>query len=244
MGIISEMRKVCQQRKPNAKGKMVYAGYWFNTLFVRHFSIYITWLFVKMGISANAVTFLMIPIGVIGVALCVPHVLWVNILGFLLLILAEVFDCVDGEIARWAKKSSVKGLYLDLVSHVLCNAPPFMLCGLHLYVLNGRTKYMILAFLAYATAQWRLGLSEVYYRIKVESSSTGASEFKDSASSRSTFQKWPYGMWAIFNLAKRLLPTLTDIMVTHFVSFACICLSYAGVVGIAGRIIRIRERRN
>ena len=53
MPSIKEMREICQQRRPNAKGKMVWAGHWFNRLVVRWFSIYITWLCVKFNISAN-----------------------------------------------------------------------------------------------------------------------------------------------------------------------------------------------
>lgn len=230
MGIIQEMREVCQQRRLNAKGKMVWAGHWFNTLFVRHFSIYITWLFVKMGISANAVTFLMIPMALIGVALSVPHVLWVNILGFFLLILAEVFDCVDGEIARWMKKSSLKGLYLDLVSHVLCNAPLSIMCALHLYVLNGQIRYMILAFFAYAGAESRLGLKGIYDRLSLEGSSDEKTGPSGSVASGSVLQKGLSEGLTTLILAKRLLYLFTDNSVIRLTSFVGILLSYAGII--------------
>ncbi len=35
MPAIKEMRLVCQQRRPNARGKMVWAGHWFNRLVTR-----------------------------------------------------------------------------------------------------------------------------------------------------------------------------------------------------------------
>lgn len=227
MGIIQEMRQVCQQRRPNAKGKMVWAGHWFNRLFVRHFSIYITWLFVKAGISANTATFLIIPAGLVGVALCIPHILWMNILGVFLLLFAEVLDCVDGEIARWTKKSSLRGLYLDLVSHVLCNAPISLMCGLHLYMLNGQLRYMILAFIAYATAQVYLGLRDVYWATLWESSS--GSTFRESPVFDSSVPRRPGRMGAI-EIIKRLLHKFTDNMVIQLVSFVSIFLSYTGTI--------------
>lgn len=231
MGIIKQMREAAQPEvKKVGVIKVWQTDHWFGAYIVRHFSIYVTWLFVKIGISANFATFLMTLSGLIGVSLCVPHILWLNILGVGMLIFAYVLDCVDGEIARWTEKSSVKGLYLELVNHVLCNAPPFMLCGLHLYVLNGQVKHMILAFLAYATAQWRFVLRGVYYRVNVESFSDEQSKPRGSAPSGFTLQKWPYGMRILFNLAKWLLLKLTDITVNQFISFVCIFLSYAATV--------------
>ena len=108
MEIIQEMRAVCQQCKPNAQGKMVRTGHWINRLLVRRFSIYITWLFVRIGITANATTFLTILFSLMGLALCVLHIFWLNVIGACLLMLEEVFDCVDGEIARWTRKSSLQ----------------------------------------------------------------------------------------------------------------------------------------
>jgi len=229
MGIIREMREVCQQRRPNAKGKMVWTGHWFNRFFSRYFSIYITWLFVKMGVSANAATFLIIPTALIGVALCVPHVLWMSVLGSLLLILAEVFDCVDGEIARWVKKSSIKGLYLDLASHVLCNAPMSLICGLHLYALNGQIRYMILAFVAYATIESLLGLRDVYWVVLWESSSDDETRSKKSPVFGSTLKKHHDGVW-IVNRVKQMLHLPTDHVVIRLISIICIFLSYAGII--------------
>ena len=160
MPSIKEMRHVCQQRRPNAQGKMVWAGHWFNRLVTRWFSIYITWLCVKFNVSANSVTFLMIVSGLTGFALCIPHLLWLNIAGAVLLLLGEFLDCVDGEVARWNKKSSLKGKYLDLVYHVLCNALVSCICGLQLYVITREGKYSDsgLSGICYGTGQaWTQG---------------------------------------------------------------------------------------
>lgn len=227
MGIIQEMREVCQQRKLNAKGKMVWTGYWFNTLLTRHFSIYFTWLFVKIGFSANMVTFLMIPVGLLGAALCVPHILWLNIIGFLLLLFAVVLDCVDGEVARWTKKSSIKGCYLDLVSHILCHSTLYILCPLHLYVWKGEVKYLILAFVCYAASNWSLSLLYAYMIIKAQCRQKGLPNFSPP-------REKPVQIHGVFKqragrIIKSILVSPSDKTMVDSASAVSIIVSYAGV---------------
>ncbi|MBW2641332.1 MAG: CDP-alcohol phosphatidyltransferase family protein [Deltaproteobacteria bacterium] len=230
MKTITQMREICQQRKPNRKGKMVWAGQWFNTLFVRHFSIYITRFFIRIGVSADVITFLNMPLALAGVAMCVPHNLWLNVMGVLFLFLVQVFDCVDGEIARGTGKSSLRGYYLDLVSHVVCDAPVVMICGLRLYLLTEQTEYMIIAFIAYAMAEIRLGLSSVHYRVSAENASDKMATSASPPGSGPTLQKRPYNLLIIVKLSKRLLTILTDNVMIQLVSFVCIFLSYDSIL--------------
>jgi len=166
MPSIKKMREVCQQRRPNAKGKMVWAEHWFNRLVTRWFSIYITWVCVKLNISANTVSILMIISGIVGFALCIPHLLWLNIAGALLLLGAECLDCVDGEPSGCNKKN-LRGKYLELIYRVLCKSLFSCICGLQLYAIYREEKYLILAFLAYAMSQIRLDFKAVFFRITV-----------------------------------------------------------------------------
>ena len=226
--IIREMREICQHRKRNAEGQMVLVGHWFVTSFVRRFSIYITWLFVRTGISANTTTLLTILCGLAGAALCIPHIFWLNVIGACLLMLDEVFDCVDGEIARWTKKSSLRGLYLDLAGHLLCNPLLAIICALHLYLLNGQIRYVYLAFLAYIAAQCRRGLSVNYDQIILPQippecrREPGVSEPPGIASQKQT--GWTQMKWSF----ARFISRLTDFFTIRLVSLLCIFLSYAG----------------
>lgn len=219
---IPEMRRVCQLRRPNAKGKMVWAGHWFNSLVTRHISIYFTWLFVRLGISANATTFLMIPTGLLGVAFLVPHILWANAIGCVLLLLTVVLDCVDGEVARWTEKSSVRGYYLDLVYHVICHSPVYVLCSLHLYAMHGHVKYLLLGFVTYAAANCSQSLGIVFElaqaRIRASQQpapSTSQRPVKNPAS-----------------VPKRIAGFLLfDKMVTESAVMGSILLTYVGLTG-------------
>ncbi len=224
MPAIAEMRAVCQQRRPNAKGKMVWTGHWFNRLVTRWFSIYLTWVCVKLNISANQVTFMMIIAGLAGVALSIPHLLWLNIIGGLLLFLGEVLDCVDGEVARWTQKSSLKGLYLDLVNHVLCNAPASAICGFHLYAVHRQEKYLILGFLAYAMAQIRLGLKGEYFRVLTEYRPHDVRTVESRMSVICTRQ---HVRGRVVSLGMSLLPKCVDEYIIRMATVAAILLSHA-----------------
>jgi phosphatidylglycerophosphate synthase len=150
MPSIQEMRQVCQKKVPNKKGKMVYSDHFWARFVTRHYSIYLTRMFVALGVSANEVTFLMMLTGLAAFALCIPHILWANILGLIFWYLFEALDCCDGEVARWTKTSSVKGVYLDLLTHVLVNHTIKAVVPLHLYFLTHEVKYVFIAFVSYA----------------------------------------------------------------------------------------------
>lgn len=227
MAVIQEMRAVCQLRKPGRNGKMVLAGHWANRNFVRLFSIYITWFFVKIGVSANAVTFLMILVALAGSALCIPHLLWANILGVVLLNLTRVLDCVDGEVARWTGKSSLKGLYLDLISHVLWNPTVPMLCAIHLYVWKGDVTYLVLAFITYAAAQCLLGAHSVYWRVTVEDNLTRAKQTHEPPDSSPTARSQVRNR-RIGSLAKFLIYLPADQVVVILFTAISIFLCYVG----------------
>ena len=88
---------------------------------IRPISIYFTWFIVRTPLTANNITFLQIIIGCLGsIALAAPHLFcFAPIYGVFLLQLSYVLDCVDGEVARWKKIVSSRGVYLDLVCHTI-----------------------------------------------------------------------------------------------------------------------------
>ena len=95
---IAQIREVSQPVSVTGRSN---AEHWVADLYLRRISPYLTRLLLKTPITANGVTYLMITTGIsISVALLIP--------GNLGLVLALVFsqlqmlwDCCDGEIARW-----------------------------------------------------------------------------------------------------------------------------------------------
>jgi phosphatidylglycerophosphate synthase len=113
---IEELRAVCQPTSVTGRSN---SEHWVADLYLRRLSPYLTRLLLKTSITANGVTYLMIATGVsISLALQIPGFLGL-FLAFLLSQLQMLWDCCDGEIARWRETQSPKGVFLDRVGHYL-----------------------------------------------------------------------------------------------------------------------------
>ena len=94
-------------------------------------SIFITRFFLKRGWSANVASFLMLANGLTGSALLIfPG--WWQVVGFFLLETYYLFDCVDGELARYYRTSHLKAAYYDYLAHVLVKSAMFLGLGVGL----------------------------------------------------------------------------------------------------------------
>jgi phosphatidylglycerophosphate synthase len=96
---IKELREIC------------YKDYtWYRT-----FSIYITKALIRTKVTPTDVTIFHNIMGLIAVGLLFGNNYWFDIIAGILLIGVKIVDCVDGELARYHKKYSIRGYYLDLV---------------------------------------------------------------------------------------------------------------------------------
>ena len=93
------------------------AEHWAGRLYMRRASPYLTRLLLRTPLSANAVTALMIPAGLLA-AFCLTFAgVWTAVAAALLVQLQLLLDCADGEVARWRKTYSPVGVYLDQLAH-------------------------------------------------------------------------------------------------------------------------------
>jgi len=116
---IELLRQVTQP--PAIRGRRT-AEHWTGDLYMRRISPYLTRMLLRAGLSANAVTALMIFSGAAsGFALLVPG-LWGAVLAVLLTQLQMLWDASDGEVARWRGTSSPLGIFLDRVGHYLAES--------------------------------------------------------------------------------------------------------------------------
>jgi phosphatidylglycerophosphate synthase len=111
---IAELRAVTQ---PEALLARPGAEHWAGRLFMRRLSPYATRALLATPLSANAVTWLMIPAGLLA-ALCLSFGGILPALGAVALVqLQLLLDCVDGEVARWRRTFSPAGVYIDQIAH-------------------------------------------------------------------------------------------------------------------------------
>lgn len=116
---IAELRAVTQ---PESVLGRVSAEHWASRLYMRRLSPYLTRLLIATPLTGNAVTWLMIPSGLLAaLALSFPGVL----AAFGAVALAQLqllLDCADGEVARWRRTFSPVGVYLDQMAHYATEA--------------------------------------------------------------------------------------------------------------------------
>jgi phosphatidylglycerophosphate synthase len=116
---LAELRS---QGQPQAVLDRLNDEHWAGRLYMRKLSPYATWVFARLGWSPNAVTLAYIACGIAaGVVIAIGGLL-TAIIGAVLIQGYLLFDCSDGELARWSGRTSAGGLYLDLVGHYLCES--------------------------------------------------------------------------------------------------------------------------
>ena len=111
---VAEVREVGQP--PSVRGR-ANSEHWVADVYLRAISPYLTRVLLRTSITANQVTWLMIASGIsAALALLIPG-LPGAVLAVFLGQLQMLWDCCDGEVARWRQTSSPKGVFLDRVGH-------------------------------------------------------------------------------------------------------------------------------
>ena len=84
-----------------------------DTIFTERISLLFAKFFAKHNVKPNIVTLLSIITGVVGAICIIFHNIWITIAGILLEILAAIFDCADGQVARMTHTGSKFGRFFD-----------------------------------------------------------------------------------------------------------------------------------
>jgi len=228
-GTLEEMRERCLHWIEDAQGRRVVAGSAYNRYILRPISVRLTRRFVKVGISANSVTFLMTLAGIVGIVCCVPHSALLTLAGALGFVLFDLLDAVDGEIARWNESSSTKGLYLDQASHLLVEYPSLAIPALHYYGIQHSDEYLVLAAIAVISGVMGRTLREMFFRINAEAGMSGVAP----GPTQQTCERRSGSLFLTFcRFLKRTPITafpITKARVVHILTIGAIVAAYQGV---------------
>jgi phosphatidylglycerophosphate synthase len=93
--------------------------HWAGKLYMRRVSPHVTRVLLRAGLSPNAVTWLMIVAGLLAAGVLTLPGLVPALAAVLLIQMQLLFDCCDGEMARWLDRRSPVGVYLDRLGHYL-----------------------------------------------------------------------------------------------------------------------------
>ncbi|MFD5032183.1 CDP-alcohol phosphatidyltransferase family protein [Streptomyces sp. NPDC058405] len=159
--------------------------HWAGRMYMREISLHVDPYLVNTRISPNQLTYLMVVVGVIGgAALLVPG-LTGAILAVVLFQIYLLLDCVDGEVARWRKQTSITGVYLDRVGHYLCEAAlliGFGIRGADIFHQNGTATNWLWAFLGTLAALGAILIKAETDLVDVARQRSGLPAVKDEAS--------------------------------------------------------------
>jgi phosphatidylglycerophosphate synthase len=224
---LAELR---QKGQPQAVLDRLNDEHWLGRLYGRKISPYFTWVFARLGWSPNAVTAAFIACGIAAGVVIAFGGLVTAVIGALLIQLYLIFDCSDGELARWSNRKSAAGIYLDGIGHYLGESA--LLVGLGL-----RAQGHLTIAGSYVTAGIAAALLAVLVKAETDNvvvarAKAGLPATHDDAS------LVPSG--AGLARARRLASVLKIHRITHAVELSLLILIAAIADAIGGNLIATR----
>lgn len=130
-----------------AKTQTVHAGDP-SVVLIRAVSIYLTWVGIKLRLTANQVSVANIGISIAIGALFLFGTPAAYIFAAALMVLGMILDSVDGELARYWEQSSLTGLLLDRLNSAFVYPFTFFGMGAGLALETGQNVLFVVGFLA------------------------------------------------------------------------------------------------
>jgi len=110
---IGELRAVTQAGIVERRS----AEHWAGRLYMRPLSPYVTRELIRTPVTPDQLTVAMIVVGVVASVVVAWPGLLTAVVAALLIQVYLLLDCVDGEVARWHRRTSAGGVYLDRLGH-------------------------------------------------------------------------------------------------------------------------------
>jgi len=131
---VIELKKICRKKVETV---------WYAKYMVRPFSIYITKILLYTSITANQVSLIGMTLGICGAFAIGYGTIQSGFVGVMLLQFSYLLDCIDGEIARYYKQSSVNGIFIDFLGHRIV-IPLIFLGAAFMIYMNSQNLYMLI----------------------------------------------------------------------------------------------------
>jgi hypothetical protein len=119
----------------------------FSVFVLRKVSKILTWAAVKIGATPNQVTMASFAIGLYAAFLFSQGDFWSVLLGAVLLQVSIIVDCVDGELARYTRKFSELGAWLDAITDRVKEYAVFLGLAYGAYVHHNQNLWLLAALL-------------------------------------------------------------------------------------------------
>lgn len=119
----------------------------FSVFFLRRVSKLVTWAAVKIRATPNQVTVASFAIGLFAAYLFAQGDTWSLIAGAVVLQASLIVDCVDGELARYTRRFSELGAWLDAITDRVKEYAVFLGLAYGAYLQDGQNLWAIAALL-------------------------------------------------------------------------------------------------
>lgn len=151
MESISELRTICQKPKVSDREDIGMSYQDLKSKIELTISIYFTWIFLRFGVSANTVTILSGVAAILGGIFLSINNIWIAFIGIVFLEIYNLLDYSDGEIARYNKKGSITGWFLDWYMLFVRDAAMFTGLAIYAYSSHSNTFVVLCGILAVLT---------------------------------------------------------------------------------------------
>lgn len=109
--------------------------HWMGRVYMRGVSIHLTRLLSTTRVTPDALTWGMVVAGLAAALVLTIPSPWATVGAVLLVQLQVLFDCSDGELARWQQRSSPRGVFIDRFGHYTTDA--FVVAGVGVHADGG-----------------------------------------------------------------------------------------------------------
>ena len=132
--------------------------------FASKFSIYFSWIFINLGLTANQVTGIFFVIGLLGSVCFLSQNIFLVFLGYFLWRLHIVFDLCDGDVARYTQKFSINGAYWDYMIHSILYPLYFVSILISSYFRTNEVVFLYMSGFGAVLVSQLLSVKNNYYR--------------------------------------------------------------------------------
>ena len=175
---LSDVKKGCKRKNAEANNKL----HWFSS----KFSIYLSYVFIKLRFTADQVTIIFFLVGLLGVFSFGLNSLPLSILGYLLFRLHIIIDMSDGDVARFNQSFSIRGAYWDAVIHSILNPLYYIFICFSFYIQFDNVLFILIGPLLGLSSSVLMAVKNNYFKAMLYNGlalnkQSSASDFKKNS---------------------------------------------------------------
>lgn len=174
---LDDVREKCKRKNAEANNRL----HWFSS----KFSIYFSYFFLKLNLSADQVTFLFFLLGLSG-SLCYSfNSVILTIIGYVLFRLHIIVDMSDGDVARFNQTFSIRGAYWDAVIHSIVNPLYYVLISYSFFVQFNNELFLIFGAFAGVSSAVLMAVKNNYYKAMLFNGESYKPKIKEASYNKS-----------------------------------------------------------